>query len=151
MSDIQNQINACVESFVADLAEMARQAAHDALTNALAQAGAAANVASAIDPTPAAKPRKSRRGGKRSADELDRMAEFFYVYVTQKPGQRMEQISEALGYSTSELNLPVKKLLSAGKIRIEGQKRATQYYPVMGRGRGKSGESSRRRSRKRSS
>ena len=146
MSDIQNEINACVESFVADLAEMARQAAYDTLSDALAQAGATADPAGAGSHTPSGS-HASRRGGKRSSEEIDKMAEFFYVYVTQKPGQRMEQISKALGYQTSELNLPVKKLLSSGKIRIEGQKRATQYYPVIGRGRGKSGDSGRRRRR----
>jgi hypothetical protein len=31
---------------------------------------------------------------------------------------------------TRELNLPVKKLLAAKRIRTEGHKRATEYFPL---------------------
>ena len=42
----------------------------------------------------------------------------------------MEAIGKALGTPTKDLNLPVKKLLAAKKIRVEGQKRATEYFPA---------------------
>jgi hypothetical protein len=41
----------------------------------------------------------------------------------------MEAIGKALGKPTRELNLPIKKLLSAKRIRSEGHKRATEYFP----------------------
>lgn len=124
MTDIQNEINARVEAFVAEVAELARQAAHDALASALSQAGATTGKSRRTTTT--ARPR--RQGGKRTPEELNAMAEAFLDHVTKHPGQRMEQISKALGYTTTELTLPVKKLLNADKIRVEGQKRATQYY-----------------------
>jgi hypothetical protein len=42
----------------------------------------------------------------------------------------MEHIASELGLATPELMLPVRKLLADGKLRVEGQKRATQYYPA---------------------
>lgn len=122
MSDIQTQVSARVEAFVAEITELARQAAFDALNSALAQSHAGAGRSLAL-------PRPRGRGGKRTPEELAAMAETFLDYVTKNPGRRMEQIAKELGYKTPELNLPVKKLLEEGKLRVEGQKRATQYYP----------------------
>jgi hypothetical protein len=73
---------------------------------------------------------RGRRGGKRTADEIAQMADAFLAYVTANPGQRMEHIAKELGVATPELMLPVRKLLAEGKLRVEGQKRATQYYPA---------------------
>ena len=58
------------------------------------------------------------------------MADAFLAHVTVNPGQRMEHIAREFGLATPELTLPVKKLLADGKLRVEGQKRATQYYPA---------------------
>jgi transposase-like protein len=73
---------------------------------------------------------RGRRGGKRTADEIAQMADAFLAHVTANPGQRMEHIAKELGVATPELMLPVRKLLADGKLRVEGQKRATQYYPA---------------------
>ncbi|WP_428266837.1 DNA-binding protein [Haliangium sp.] len=143
MTDFQSEINARVDAFVADITEMARQAAHEALSSALAQAGASSGGARRA----AAVPRARGKGAKRTPEELASMADSFLEYISTQPGQRMEQISKALGYTTTELNLPVKKLLQANKIRVEGQKRATQYYPAES---GSSSSSKRSKSRRRS-
>jgi hypothetical protein len=42
----------------------------------------------------------------------------------------MEAIGKALGAPTKDLNLPIKKLLASKKIRSEGHKRATEYFPA---------------------
>jgi predicted transcriptional regulator len=60
------------------------------------------------------------------------MADAFLAYVTANPGQRMEHIARELGLATPEMTLPVRKLLADGKISVDGQKRATQYYPAQG-------------------
>lgn len=122
MNDLQNQVNARVEDFVAEITELARQAAYEALTSALEHG----------QPMPGrgAVAAFRRRGGKRTPEELASMSASFLDYVTKNPGERMEHIAQQLGYSTPELNLPVKKLVSAGKLHLEGQKRATRYYPA---------------------
>ncbi|WP_428263444.1 hypothetical protein [Haliangium sp.] len=127
MSTFQRQVNARIHSFVDELSLLARHAAFDMLTSALApEAGAARpNGRAGVVPL-----RARHRNGKRTSAELAAMADSFLTYVAEHPGQRMESITAALGYSTQELTLPVKKLLLAGKIRVEGQKRATSYFAV---------------------
>ncbi|ACY18451.1 hypothetical protein [Haliangium ochraceum] len=118
MDNFQQQVSHRVDAFVSDITELARAAAYEALNSALEARGVETSA-------PTTRP---RRGGKRTAEELQNMADTFFEYVSEHPGQRMEQISKALGFSTSELSLPVKKLLASKKIQLEGQKRATQYY-----------------------
>jgi hypothetical protein len=122
MDNLQNQVNARVEAFVAEITELARAAAYQALS-----AGLDTPIASGRG---AAVAIRGRRGGKRTADEIAQMADAFLAHVTANPGQRMEHIARELGLPTPELTLPVKKLLADGKLRVEGQKRATQYYPA---------------------
>jgi hypothetical protein len=84
-------------------------------------------------PAPAAKkgaaPRRAS-GEKRPPAELARLTEKLGEYIKAHPGLRMEAIGKALGAPTRELNLPVKKLLAAKRIRSQGHKRATEYFPA---------------------
>jgi hypothetical protein len=122
MDNLQQQVNARVEAFVAEITEFARAAAYQALSGALDSPIA---IGGGVAPM-----LRGRRGGKRTADEIAQMADAFLSYVTTNPGQRMEHIARELGLATPELTLPVKKLLTDGKLRVEGQKRATEYYPA---------------------
>jgi hypothetical protein len=124
MDNLQHQVNARVEVFVAEITELARAAAYQALS-----AGLDTPIASGRGATVAI---RGRRGGKRTADEIAQMAVAFLAHVTANPGQRMEHIAKELGLATPELTLPVRKLLADGKLRVEGQKRATQYYSADG-------------------
>jgi hypothetical protein len=124
MDNLQNEISARVEAFVAEITELARGAAYQTLSSALDSPIA---IGGGVAPM-----LRGRRGGKRTADEIAQMADAFLAYVTANPGQRMEHIARELGLATPELTLPVRKLLADGKLRVEGQKRATQYYPADG-------------------
>lgn len=101
----------------------------------VAKAPAAAKAAKAA---PAAKASVSRKpaavkrapGAKRPPAELAKLVDRLGEYIKGHPGQRMETIGKAMGEPTKELNLPIKKLLAAKKIRSEGQKRATEYFPA---------------------
>lgn len=123
MDNLQNQVNARVEAFVAEITELARAAAYQALSGALDHT----QIVSGRGATAAI---RGRKGGKRTAEEIAEMADAFLAYVTAHPGQRMEHIAKELGLATPELTLPVRKLLADGKLRVEGQKRATQYSPA---------------------
>jgi hypothetical protein len=129
MDNLQTQVNARVEAFVAEITELARAAAYQTLSSAL-EGG---QLVSGRGATPLL---RGRRGGKRTADEIAQMADAFLAHVTANPGQRMEHIARELGLATPELTLPVKKLLADGKLRVEGQKRATQYYAAENGGTG---------------
>ena len=122
MDNLQQSVNARVEAFVAEITELARAAAYQALSGALDSPIA---IGGGVVPI-----LRGRRGGKRTADEIAQMADAFFAYVTANPGQRMEHIARELGLATPELTLPVRKMLADRKLRVEGQKRATQYYPA---------------------
>jgi hypothetical protein len=152
MDNLQIQVNARVEAFVAEITELARAAAYQTLSSAL-EGGQLVSGRGATTLL------RGRRGGKRTGDEIAQMAGAFLSHVIANPGQRMEHIARELGLPTPELTLPVKKLLADGKLRIEGQKRATQYYPadsigggaaqVKGKSRGVKVKRGRRRPKKR--
>ncbi len=132
MPDLQRQINDRVAAFVADVTEIARQAAMETLSEALHNGGALAPAPGRQYAKPGAAPR--RGGGKRTPEELEQTAAALYAHIEANPGQRMEEIARALNSTTRDLALPVKKLLAERRIRTEGQKRATRYYSSSGRG-----------------
>jgi hypothetical protein len=101
-------------------------------------AKAPAPVAKAAKAAPAAKApvmkkasaAKRPAGAKRPPGELAKLTEKLGEYIKSHPGLRIEPIGKALSVPTKELSLPVKKLIATKKIRSEGQKRATEYFPA---------------------
>jgi len=99
-------------------------------------AKAPAATAKAAKRAPAAKAAVSKKAAKRSPGEkrppaeLTKLVDKLHDFIKSHPGQRMEAIGKALATPTKDLNLPVKKLLGAKKIRTKGKKRATEYFPA---------------------
>ncbi|MDX2052616.1 MAG: DNA-binding protein [Polyangiaceae bacterium] len=152
MNDINQQLRARIESFVGEIAELVRQATLESVYATLgavetrartSNRGAGRGRAAATFPVAAA----GRRGGKRSADELVAMSGEILNHVRQNPGQGVEQISAALGISSKELTLPIRKLVGQGELKTEGQKRATKYFTGGARGGSRAGAAPARASR----
>ncbi len=117
------------------------QAALDALIDAI-RAELRAEFLSALGgPAAAPRPRTARakatersrraaapraKGAKRTPEELEELTKNLLAYVKKNPGQRVEQIAEALGTGTKDLALPVRKLGKA--LRTRGQRRGTKYF-----------------------
>jgi hypothetical protein len=119
-SDIQRELEQRIEEFVADITELARRAAMEALAGALDQqlgGGGGASI-------------RRRRGEKRSAQQLADAQDRLLDYIRDNPGQRMEEIAREFGANTRDLTLPLRKLVASHLVRTEGQKRATCYYPA---------------------
>jgi hypothetical protein len=132
---IDDEIRARTEAFAADLVAVIRRAALDAVDAALAdpiRKGLAASRHIAIPQRATEQVRRARRtfGAKRPPAELASVVETLAAHIKAHPGQRMEHISEALDAPSSELNLPMRKLLLAKRVRAAGHKRATEYFPV---------------------
>ena len=72
---------------------------------------------------------KRKFGAKRDPAALAKLTDDLGFYIEKHPGKRIEEIAEAMGESTKDLALPVKKLLGAKRISTRGQKRATRYFP----------------------
>src|SRR5450432_2992088 len=113
MSDFQTEMNRVVNGFVAQITELAKRAAIDTLESALGkQFGGSARGGGS-----------RRKGSKRSSNELDKMADSFYAFVSKHPGLRIEQINKQLGTTTKDLALPIRKLISDGELKTKGEKR----------------------------
>ena len=137
MSDFNDQISKLVNDFVAQVSALARQAAMDTLHSALSGALPAGGGARRGRPPgsgaiAALGSGRRPKGAKRPADEIEATKERLYSFIKDNPGQRVEQINKALGTTTKDLTLPLKKLIADKAVRTEGEKRATAYYPGEG-------------------
>lgn len=130
MNDVDRQIRDRVESFVAELTDLVRQAALESVSEVLG-GQAIPGIARRRGGRPP-RPRMRRRGGKRSPEEIEATTHRVLEYVQQNPGHGVEQMAMDLGTNTKDLTLPIKKLLGNGNLLTEGQKRATKYYATSG-------------------
>jgi len=73
--------------------------------------------------------KKRRRQGRRSPEELDEDTSAILNFIRKNPGSSAEEISEATGLETKDLQVPIHHLLDDKHIRRRGQKRATKYFP----------------------
>ncbi len=140
MSKIQQEITECIDAFVAQITELAKKAALETLETGLGGSGRRTSAKGLV----MGGPRVRRKSGKRSPEEIQETANTLLEHIRENPGQRMEAIAKALGSTTKDLTLPIKKLLQGNLVRVEGQKRATSYYPASG----KSSRSKKRRRRR---
>lgn len=135
-SALQQSLRKRIEAFVADLEELVREAALQAVAQALGagtsssrerQLGVGTKQRGVKKASAAAKPAASKKRVRRSAEDLDRAATTIFDYVSKNPGKRAEEIKAALGIPTASWALPVKKLLDEGRIVAKGAKRSTTY------------------------
>ncbi len=82
-----------------------------------------ASAKSAGSKSPAAGPKS-----KRTPEEMEAAKQAVLECVKSNPGQSIEEIGRALGRATSELTLPVKKLIADKAVKTKGEKRATRYF-----------------------
>jgi type II secretory pathway component HofQ len=97
----------------------ALSSAREILTGVVGAAGSAGT-------TDAVAPRRGRRAG--GAIEPDALL----AHVQANPGQRGEQISQALGVDTRTLRPVMKRLIEAGQVATAGQRRGMTYTAVRG-------------------
>jgi hypothetical protein len=94
-----------------------------------AKASPAATARGARGAKSAAAPRRAA-GEKRPPAELEKLIEKLGEYIKAHPGVRMEVMAKAIGTPARELRFPVTKLIASKKIRAQGQKRGTEYFPL---------------------
>jgi len=131
MANLQSDIQNLVDSFVAQVTELARRAAMDTLESALGRGGRGSSggggglrLGSIGGST-----RGRGRGAKRTGAELDKLSDDFLAFVHKNPGLRIEQINKQLGTTTKDLALPIRKMIGDGTLKVKGKKRSTAYFP----------------------
>jgi hypothetical protein len=135
MSSFEQQINHRVQSFVAEITELARKQALETLSSALQGAGLLGGRGRGGRNGVGRRGRAAlatSAGGRRSADQIEATCEALMTAIAASPGQRIEQIGGAIGMRTKDLALPIRKLVAQKQIRTEGQRRATRYFPGAG-------------------
>lgn len=140
MTEIEDRINDLVSNFISEITRLARTAALDTLERALAGAGGAVVVKDVRVKAPrgasgggssaaAAASAKRGKGEKRPKAEIVKLQEQVLSHIRSNPGQRIELINKVLGTKTSDLALPLKKLIADGAVDTKGARRATTYFP----------------------
>ena len=138
MSRLDEEIQSRIQSFVAELTELAKRSAFEAIAAALGTDGAQAAPRAARTPrerqrsaaeAPTRRARGPRRKGeKRDPQLLETLSNKMLAYVAKNPGKRIEEINRALGTTTKDLALPTRKLVAAGSLKAKGTRRSTTYF-----------------------
>jgi hypothetical protein len=142
-----DDLRACVQAFVNDIATLVRLHALEAAKAALGAASPtlpAPRSAAPRTPTRTSEARRATastrrtRGARRVASaarptkrDIESLIHKLAGYVREHPGSAMGTIGAALGVTPTELRYPAKKLMAERKIRAEGSKQNTRYFPVL--------------------
>ncbi len=134
MSTTDSALEALIRSFAAQLQDLVRSQLSADVTSAVQgaiggkQAPRGRAVASQNGLT--ARPVKRGAGGKRTPEQIDKLAIQLLAHIEKNPEQRSEQIAAANKLTTGELVLPIRKLLADRKIKAKGKARGTMYTAV---------------------
>jgi hypothetical protein len=79
---------------------------------------------------PAAGSGQRGASGRRSSEDVEQMGASLLAYVKKNPGQRGEQIAEALRTNTKTMRLPMHKLIADKVVKSKGERRGMRYYPA---------------------
>lgn len=150
MSNSNDRIRSLTENFVRELEQAIRESALESVQSALLGGLAPAPTKRGPKPAGTAAPRRARKTsgkrGKRTPEQVEADGKNAVDFVRSNPGCPVGDIGTALGLSTKDLRLPLLRLVEAGTLRTEGQKRGTKYFT--GGGKAKRAKKSKRAKRR---
>ena len=134
MLDPHRKIQALIDSFVADLGEIAKQIALEQLKTAfgsvklapLPPPSSSSYSSSGSSSSAAARRSRARRG----QHEIEALREKLLTVISDNPGCRAEEINSALGTRTPQIAQPLRRLVADRLVRTEGARRGTRYFAV---------------------
>lgn len=126
MSDIQAQIKSKIAAFTSDLEALVRRAAMEAVGNALGSAPTRSHPAVSTARAAPVAGRADKRV-RRSASAMTAAADRILTHIKAHPGQRSEEIRDALGIPKNVWQPAARNLLDQKRITAKGVKRATTY------------------------
>jgi hypothetical protein len=124
MRSFEDDLRTLTANFATTLILAVKRAALEEVARVVAEAEAESRSGrkSPRKRAPSSAPEKPRGRGKGAVS--DRLLD----YVREHPGERSENVRAALGVTRSQMQVLVKKLLADGKLRGEGNRRATRYF-----------------------
>jgi hypothetical protein len=140
MLDPQREIQALVDTFVADLSQLAKRIAIEQIKAAFqfgapslppysSSAPSASSPFALTSPAPAASAGRGRgRRGARDNRDLEGLRDKLVAQITEQPGQRTEDLNAALGTETQQIAPVLRKLVAEQHVRTEGARRGTRYF-----------------------
>jgi hypothetical protein len=141
MLDPHRKLQALIESFVADLGEIAKQIALDQLKVAFGSVKLAplprmalpSSSHSSSSHSSSSSSSSSRTGrARRGQHEIEALRGKLLTVISDNPGSRAEDINGALGTRTPQIAQPLRRLVAERLVRTEGARRGTRYYTVSG-------------------
>src|SRR5215208_1354338 len=126
MPDLNAEIDTFVATFVKQVTDAACRTAIDTLTKAMKD-----ESVTSTRPRPPAATRQRRRSA--NAAPAAELAPQLLAHLRGSPGQRMEQVRDALGVPTERLRAAVQGLVADGLVRFEGVARGRRYFPAAGK------------------
>ena len=126
---MSSKVEQLVQEFVANLRAAIAEDASEMFKMAAGGGSVSASKSKlGVGSTPKkALPAAKERGGKRTSEDIAAQAAQILSYLKKNPGQGAEQLGGALGMTTGEMALPIKKLIADKAIKATGQKRGTKY------------------------
>lgn len=129
--NLNAQIEARSRAFVDDITSILRESVLQALSRGELGFRLPAVTAPRVRAAKAPRSSKLAKGEKRSPMLINQHTDRLFSVICAFPGEGIEALAKRLGCRTSDLRLPVKKLLAGLLIRTEGEKRATKYFQVV--------------------
>ncbi len=137
--DINAEIQTRIESFADELSDLIREAALQAVQEALtgdqpAPRAAGRKKAPASKKSAARGPAKrstrtaSGRRVRRTEEEIAELGKVVLAHVKANDGHRLEEIGSSLGIETANLKRPIANLLEAKALKTTGARRGTKYH-----------------------
>lgn len=138
MNRIEHQIRARVEAFIDELTRLIKQAALESASQTRSRPRAAPVRRQPVRGRKQVKRRQTKPPLRRHPalkretvpQGLEQLNADLYEEILLNPGQRIEEIAKTLEVTTKEINVLVKGLLAANRIKKRGRGRATTYYAV---------------------
>lgn len=127
---IDDQIQERINCFVDELSGLMRNAALEAVQQALGGDGGSSRALASkrISVRPGKRPKKPGQRVRRTNADLEADKAALAAYVTANPGQRLEEIADGLAISSKDLKRPALLLLGERALRKEGERRGTRYF-----------------------
>lgn len=117
MTEIERQLEQTMTSFVGSLQRLMLEATIKALDRV-------------IGPEKKQRLQKGKPTPARSPEIIAEITETLYRAICQKPGEPMMTFGKQLGLSSSQLRLPVSRLIDGGRVKKVGQGYMTRYFPI---------------------